>query len=97
MRAVSGAVMVVGFAASAAAFTRLLAPRGAVEAVLLAFLVWSGEVLLSGYVLSGASAFGSPPAWAGCGAVRLALAVRSGLVPPGTLWQRAAWLLSARG
>ena len=75
MSAVCGAGMVAGFAASAAAFTRLLAPRGAVEAVLLVFLVWSGEVLLSGYVLSGASAFGSPPAWAGCGAVWLVLAV----------------------
>jgi hypothetical protein len=46
------------------------------------FLVGSGEILLSGWVLSGLGAFGSAPAWAGAGVLWCALAAIAGSVSP---------------
>lgn len=72
--ALAGVLLLATFLASSALLTRAVGPRGPVEAVLLAFLVWSGQVLASGYALSAASAFGSVGAWIACGVGWLAVA-----------------------
>jgi hypothetical protein len=75
MGVVYGVVMVATFGAAAVVLARALACGGIVDAVVVGFLVGSGEILLSGWVLSGLSAFGSAPAWASAGVLWCALSV----------------------
>jgi hypothetical protein len=72
--AATAVVMLATFVAATVACTRALGARRPVEAVLLAFLAWSAQVLASGYALSAAAMFHSTGAWAGCGAAWLAVA-----------------------
>ena len=70
-----GAAMLAGFGISAGLCSRALAAPRAVDRILAAWLVASGEILLSGYGLSLFEIFDRPAAWALAGAVWLAVGV----------------------
>jgi hypothetical protein len=94
MGVVYGVVMVATFGAAAVVLARALACRGIVDAVVVGFLVGSGEILLSGWVLSGLGAFGSAPAWAGAGVVWCALVAIAG--PASSRGRTGSWRPSVR-
>jgi hypothetical protein len=97
MGVVCGVVMVAALGVSAVVFARALASRGIVDAVLVGFLVGSGEILLSGWVLSGLGAFGSAPAWAGAGVLWCALAaIASKVSPASSRGRTGSWRLRVR-
>lgn len=98
MGAVYGIVLLATYAASTLLLARTLAPRGVVDFILLAYVVGSAEILISGYLLSALGAFGSQPAWAAAGALWLGAApVVSRRLRPRSLGSSPLWALPSWG